>query len=111
MVMVWQRSRRRLRSALVSAGFPRKSCQAGYGRFNAAHIFTRTLIPESPSFQPFLVFVSPHKGAGFQGRDQLIARAEASRPQLRCHDGLERFELNRWICACVDLGCLQVCMP
>ena len=33
MVMVWQRSRRRLKSALVSAGLPRKSCQAGYGQF------------------------------------------------------------------------------
>lgn len=57
---VWQRSRRRLKSALVSAGFPRKSCQAGYGKFNAAHIVTRTLIPESPSFQPFSAFLSPH---------------------------------------------------
>ncbi len=33
MVTVWQRSRRRLRSALVRAGVPRKSCQGGYGRF------------------------------------------------------------------------------
>ena len=30
MITVWQRSRRRLKSALVSAGLPRKSCQAGY---------------------------------------------------------------------------------
>jgi hypothetical protein len=33
MVTVWQRSRRRLNSALVSAGLPRKSCQVGYGKF------------------------------------------------------------------------------
>jgi hypothetical protein len=34
MVMVWQRSLRRLKSALVSAGLARKSGQVAYGRFN-----------------------------------------------------------------------------
>ena len=33
MVTVWQRSRRRLNSALVNAGLARKSGQVGYGRF------------------------------------------------------------------------------
>jgi len=32
-VMVWQRSRSRLSNALVSAGLPRKSCHAAYGKF------------------------------------------------------------------------------
>jgi hypothetical protein len=41
MVMVWHRSRRRLRSALVSAGLARKSGQVAYGRFNAASIVMR----------------------------------------------------------------------
>lgn len=72
-----------------------EACHGGYGRFNAEHIITRTLIPESPCFQPLSAFISPHKGAGFKGCDQLVARAETSRPQLRRCDHLKCFELNR----------------
>jgi hypothetical protein len=63
MMIVWQRSRSRLNSALVSAGLARKSGHVAYGKFNAGHIVTRTLIPESPSFQRFSAFISPHKVA------------------------------------------------
>lgn len=50
MVMVWQRSLRRLKSALVSAGLARKSGQVAYGKFNAASIVMRTLVHESLQF-------------------------------------------------------------
>ena len=53
MVIVWQRSRRRLRRALVRAGLARKSGQVAYGRFNAASIVMRTLVPESLQFRLF----------------------------------------------------------
>ena len=41
MVMVWQRSRRRLRSALVSAGLARKSGQVAYGRLVVINVGLR----------------------------------------------------------------------
>ena len=63
-------------------------------RFNAARIVMRAPVPESPVFPLCLTFFSPHKGAGCQGGNQFVARAEAPRAQFWWREGFERLQLD-----------------